>query len=190
MKYLILISIFSIILCDKVEISTSANIAPIQDGISSMLSDYNFTCLSRFLQYVKIDTQSNPLSTTYPSTLKQLDLSRILVEELQQLGMKNVIMDEKGYVSATLEATSTKQVPTIAFISHLDTSFDISGKDVNPIIHYNYQGGDIVKDGKVIVKEDESLRNAIGKDIVTTDGTTLLGADDKAGKIIILNVDM
>jgi len=146
---------------------------------------YKFTCVDRFLDYVKIDTMSDEESTTFPSDPKQLELSKILLKELQDLGLKDAELDENGYVMATLESNSDKDVPVIGFIAHVDTSPAVSGKDVNPIIHKNYQGGDIVlpKDStKVItVEENPVLKDMIGFDLITTDGTTLLGADDKAG---------
>ena len=147
--------------------------------------NYKFTCVDRFLKYVKYDTQSNEDSATFPSDPKQIELSKALVKELKQIGLKDAVMDEYGYVMATLPSNTTKNVPTIGFISHVDTSPAVTGTDVNPVIHKNYQGGDIVlpKDPtKVIVaSENPELKEMIGLDIITTDGTTLLGADDKAG---------
>ncbi len=146
---------------------------------------YKFTCVDRFLKYVKYDTQSNEESTTFPSDPKQVELSKALVEELKQIGLKDAEMDQYGYVMATLPSNTTKNVPTIGFISHVDTSPAVTGTNVNPVIHKNYQGGDIVfpKDKtKVIDAEgNPELKDMIGMDIITTDGTTLLGADDKAG---------
>jgi len=147
--------------------------------------NYKFTCVDRFLKYVKYDTQSNEDSTTFPSDSKEIELSKALVEELKQIGLKDAVMDEYGYVMATLPSNTTKNVPIIGFISHVDTSPAVSGANVNPVIHKNYQGGDIVlpKDPtKVIVaSENPELKEMIGLDIITTDGTSLLGADDKAG---------
>ncbi len=147
--------------------------------------NYKFSCVDRFLKYVKYDTQSNEDSKTFPSDPKQLELSKALVEELKEIGLKDVEMDEYGYVMATLPSNTTKNVPTIGFISHVDTSPAVTGTNVNPVINKNYQGGDIVlpKDPtKVIVaSENPELKEMIGLDIITTDGTTLLGADDKAG---------
>ena len=147
--------------------------------------NYKFTCVDRFLKYVKYDTQSNEDSTTFPSDPKEIELSKTLVEELKQIGLKDAAMDEYGYVVATLLSNTTKNVSTIGFISHVDTSPAVSGANVNPVIHKNYQGGDIVlpKDPtKVIVaSENPELKEMIGLDIITTDGTSLLGADDKAG---------
>ncbi|MEG8989817.1 peptidase T [Ignavibacteria bacterium 4148-Me] len=148
-------------------------------------NNYNFTVLERFLRYVKIETTSDEESKTFPSNPKQLELSKLLVEELKEIGMKDVEMDEYGYVMATLPSNTEKDVPVIGFIAHVDTSPAVSGKNVNPIIHKNYQGGNIVlpaDNTKVIdVESNPVLKDMIGYDIVTSDGTTLLGADDKAG---------
>ena len=146
-------------------------------------NNYALTCVDRFLKYVKYDTQSNEESTTFPSDPKQLELSKDLVEELKEIGLTDAHMDENGYVMATLSGNTDKDVPVIGFISHVDTSPAVSGKDVNPKIHKNYQGGDIVLENGTVIKADENpeLKDMIGFDIITTDGTTLLGADDKAG---------
>ncbi|MFC2133041.1 peptidase T [Bacteroidota bacterium] len=148
-------------------------------------SNYKFTCVDRFLKYVKYDTMSDEESTTFPSDPKQLELSKDLVPELKEIGLEDAHMDENGYVLATLPSNSDKDVPVIGFIAHVDTSPAVSGKDVNPKIHKNYQGGDIVlpNDKTKVIKVDENpvLKDMIGFDIITTDGTTLLGADDKAG---------
>ncbi|MCX6296050.1 MAG: peptidase T [Bacteroidetes bacterium] len=145
----------------------------------------NHTVTERFLQYIKIDTQSDPESPTCPSTAKQKDLAKILVQELLELGINDAHMDEHGYVYATINCTTTKKVPVICFCSHMDTSPDCSGKDVNPQIHKKYDGKDIVlpndKTQVIRVHEHPSLSKQIGNDIITTDGTTLLGADNKAG---------
>ncbi len=152
---------------------------------------YKFTCVDRFLKYVKYDTQSNEDSTTFPSDPKELELSKALVEELKQIGLKDAAMDEHGYVTATLPSNSTKDVPTIGFISHVDTSPAVTGANVNPVIHKNYRGGDIVlpKDSSKIIDfaGNPELKDMIGFDIITTDGTTLLGADDKAGVAEIMD---
>ncbi|MDI6779698.1 MAG: peptidase T [Bacteroidota bacterium] len=144
-----------------------------------------FTCVDRFLKYVQYDTQSSEESTTYPSTEKQKILGTELVKELQEIGLKDAQMDEYGYVTATLEATSTKKVPVIGLIAHMDTSPDVTGENVKPVIHKNYPGGDIVlpadKSVVISVEDNPDLKNQIGNDIITADGTTLLGADDKAG---------
>jgi len=141
--------------------------------------------LDRFLNYVKYDTQSDEESESYPTTEKQKELSKRLVQELQELGLQDIEMTDWGYVFATLPSNVDHDVPVIGFISHVDTSPDVSGKDVNPVIHENYQGTDIVlpKDTSQVIEFDMNpfLKNSIGHDIITTDGTTLLGADDKAG---------
>ena len=140
--------------------------------------------LDRFLRYVRIDTQSNEDSSTAPSTEKQLDLSRLLAEECQLLGLADVSLSQHGVVMATIPPTVDHDAPTIVWLAHVDTSPEYSGANVNPIVHENYQGGDIVlpNDGKVVTMESNpGLRGLVGATIVTTDGTTLLGADDKAG---------
>ena len=141
--------------------------------------------LDRFLSYVKYDTQSSEESETYPSTLKQLELSKKLVQELNELGLQDVELTEHGYVFATLPSNVDYKVPTIGLIAHVDTSPDVSGENVQPVIHKNYQGGDIIlpKDKSQVIEFDmnPALKNCIGHDIITTDGTTLLGADNKAG---------
>jgi tripeptide aminopeptidase len=151
---------------------------------------YKFTCTERFLRYVKIDTQSDEESKTFPSTEKQKDLSKLLVKELKALGLEDAHMDEWGYVMASIPSNSTKKVTSIGFISHMDTSPAVTGKNVNPIVHKNYQGGNIIlpKDGQII-KADENpiLKNMIGCDIITSDGSTLLGADNKAGVAEIMD---
>lgn len=140
---------------------------------------------ARFMQYVQIDTQSDPLSPTIPSTLKQKDLAKLLVEQLLEIGIKDANLDEFGYVYATIPSNSDKQVPVICFCSHMDTSPDCSGTNVKPIIHANYQGQDLVlpDDNTIILKMSEhpDLKDQIGNDIITASGTTLLGADNKAG---------
>src|ERR1035437_2365327 len=151
----------------------------------------NHTVTERFLKYVKIDTQSDPESATVPSTEKQKDLGNVLVKELLEIGIKDAHMDEYGYVYATIPANSTKKIPVICFCSHMDTSPDCSGKGVNPQVHKNYNGKDIVlpNDKTQIIKVNEhpSLLKQIGNDIITTDGTTLLGADNKAGVAEIMD---
>jgi tripeptide aminopeptidase len=147
---------------------------------------YPSTCVERFLEYVTIDTQSSETSDSYPSTPGQLDLLRLLVEELQDLGLDDVTMDEHGYVFATIPATTKKKnVPTIGFIAHVDTSPEMPGADIKPIIHKNYQGQDLVlpDDPTIVLRADKEphLREQIGQDIITASGTTLLGADNKAG---------
>ncbi len=151
----------------------------------------NHTVIDRFIKYVQVDTQSDPTSTTFPSTEKQKDLSKILVEELLEMGISDAHMDEHGYVYATIPANTDKEVPVICFCSHVDTSPDSSGTNVKPIIHKNYQGGDIVlpDDPTQILRpaEHTELQNQIGNDIITASGTTLLGADDKAGVASIMD---
>jgi tripeptide aminopeptidase len=149
------------------------------------------TVLERFLRYVVIDTQSDPASPTCPSTEKQKDLGRVLAKELKELGLADAHLDEHGYVYATIPANTAKRVPVICFCSHMDTSPDCSGKDVKPQVVKNYQGGDIVlpSDKSQIIRASEhpELNDQIGNDIVTTDGTTLLGADNKAGVAEIMD---
>jgi len=152
------------------------------------------TVVERFLRYVQIDTQSDPNSFSCPSTEKQKNLGKVLVDELLLMGIKDAHMDEYGYVYATLDSNSPKKVPVIFFCSHMDTSPDCSGKDVKPIIHKNYNGKNIVlpktADGQKIIltpKYHPDLRNQIGQDIITSDGTTLLGADNKAGVAEIMD---
>ncbi|MGG0811094.1 peptidase T [Paenibacillus alvei] len=141
--------------------------------------------IERFTSYVKVNTQSNDDSETCPSTPGQLDLARLLVDELKALGMEEVTMDENGYVMATLPANTDKDIPTIGFLSHIDTATELSGEGVNPQLVENYDGQDIVLNeaqGVVLSPKDfPELHNYIGHTLVTTDGTTLLGADDKAG---------
>lgn len=139
--------------------------------------------LDRFLNYVRFDTQSSEESDTYPSTLKQLDLSRRLVEELTELGLDEVELVEHGYVFATVPSNSKKNVPVIGLIAHVDTSPEVSGANVNPVIHKNYQGGDIILSKEQVITrlQNLALADCIGHDLITTDGTTLLGADNKAG---------
>lgn len=152
---------------------------------------YNFTVTNRFIRYAKIDTQSDPLSKTCPSTEKQKNLSRLLVEELKAMGISDAELDEHGYVYATIPSNTSKNVPVICFCSHVDTSPDCSGTNVNPVIHKNYQGADIVlpNDKTQVIKFSEhvALAGQIGNDIITTDGTTLLGADNKAGVAEIMD---
>lgn len=141
--------------------------------------------INRFLKYVKIDTQSDATSSTTPSTIKQFDLANLLYKELQSIGLTDVTIDKHGYVMGTLESNLTYDVPTIGFISHFDTTPDFTGTDVNPQIIVDYDGKDIVlNEEKNIVlspKYFEDLLLYKGQTLITTDGTTLLGADDKAG---------
>lgn len=139
----------------------------------------------RFVKYVKIDTQSDSASPTTPSTAKQKDLGKVLVEELLEIGISDAHLDQHGYVYATIPSTTEKQIPVLCFCSHMDTSPDCSGANVKPIIHKNYQGEDLVlpDDQSVILRlaEHKDLKNQMGNDIITASGTTLLGADNKAG---------
>ncbi len=139
----------------------------------------------KFLKYVKVWTTSDEGSETTPSTERQLDLAHLLVEELKEIGLTDVTLDENGYVMATLEANTDKDIPTIGFISHMDTSPDMSGKDIKPRIIKNYTGNDIVLNESLNLvlspKDFSSLEKYVGLDLIVTDGTTLLGADDKAG---------
>lgn len=154
-------------------------------------SSYTFTVTERFIRYAKIDTQSDPTSPTCPSTEKQKNLSRLLVEELKTMGIEDALLDEYGYVYATIPSNTEKNVPVICFCSHVDTSPDCSGENVNPVIHKNYQGGDIVlpNDTTQVIRFSEhvALAAQLGNDIITTDGTTLLGADNKAGVAEIMD---
>ena len=146
--------------------------------------------LDRFLKYVQIDTQADEHSESSPSTSKQLDLSRLLADECKQLGLKDVSLSKHGVVLATIPQTVTHRAPTIAWIAHVDTSPETSGTYVKPIVHREYDGSDLVLPGdptKVIRgEENPDLCNLIGGTIITTDGTTLLGADDKAGVAVIM----
>jgi tripeptide aminopeptidase len=145
----------------------------------------------RLLRYVVIDTQSDPASPACPSTEKQKDLGRLLAAELQAMQIRDAHLDEYGYVYATIPANTAKKVPVICFCSHMDTSPDCSGKDVKPQIVRNYRGGDIVLPGDpsqiIRAAEHPALADQIGNDIVTSDGTTLLGADNKAGLAEIMD---
>jgi tripeptide aminopeptidase len=147
--------------------------------------------IDRFLRYIKIDTESDVNSETCPSTLKQLDLARLLKKELDELGLSDVSLDENGYVMATLPANTSKAVPVIGWIAHMDTSPDMSGKDVKAQWVENYDGGDIVlnKEENIVMSPVDfpDLKQYIGQKIITTDGTTLLGADDKAGIAAIMS---
>ena len=152
---------------------------------------FDHAVAERLLRYVVIDTQSDPASPTCPSTEKQKNLGRLLAAELKDLGLADAHLDEHGYVYATIPPTTTKRVPVICFCSHMDTSPDCSGQDVKPQIVRNYQGGDITLPGDpsqvIRVAEHPELKTQIGNDIVTTDGTTLLGADNKAGVAEIMD---
>ncbi len=163
-----------------------------QIKINKSVMKIQHTVLERFLKYVRIDTQSDPASPTVPSTEKQKDLGRILVAELLEMGISDAHLDEYGYVYATVPATSDKpDVPVICFCSHMDTSPDSSGTGVEPIVHKNYKGGPITlpDDPSQVLKpaDHPHLPDQIGNDIVTASGTTLLGADNKAGLAEIMD---
>ncbi|HBN75639.1 MAG TPA: peptidase T [Planctomycetaceae bacterium] len=148
------------------------------------------TLLERFLTYVCIDTQSDETSPSAPSTEKQLDLSRLLEQECRELGLEDVSLSPHGIVLATLPSNISDNVPTIAWVAHVDTSPEYSGTNVNPIVHEEYDGEDIVLPGdpsKILkVCENPELSQLVGESIITTDGTTLLGADDKSGIAVIM----
>jgi len=157
-----------------------------------MMKDYSFTVAERFIRYVQIDTQSDPQSNTSPTTEKQKNLSSLLAEELWTIGLTDAHTDEFGYVYTTIPSNTDKQVPVICFCSHVDTAPDCSGTNVKPILHKNYNGEDIVlpddKAQVISVKDYPYLKEHIGHDIITASGLTLLGADDKAGVAIIMDL--
>ena len=144
--------------------------------------------LERFLSYVKIDTQSDESAEGVPSTKKQFDLARKLEQELIEMGLQDVSLDEHCYVMAKLPSNQKEDSVSLGLIAHMDTSPDMSGKDVKPILHKNYDGEDILLPSGVVIskKENPFLQNYIGQTVITTDGTTLLGADDKAGVTVIM----
>src|SRR5215218_438128 len=150
--------------------------------------------LDRFLRYVKIDTQSAEDQTTVPSTKKQFDLANLLADELKKLGVQNVRVSEFSIVYGMIPGNlaDNSKVPTIGFLAHMDTSPAVSGANVNAIIHRNYQGGDIVlpndKTQVITVTQNPDLKNLVGDDIITADGTTLLGSDDKSGVAEIMTM--
>lgn len=151
-----------------------------------------YTVTDRLMRYVQIDTTSNPDSTSFPSTMRQLDLSRLLVEELKKMDIADVELNEHGYVIARIPSNVSGKVPVICFCSHVDTSSDCSGSNVQPILHEHYDGTDIVlpDDTTQVISMTEYpyLSNHLGKSIITASGKTLLGADDKAGIAIIMNL--
>ncbi len=156
------------------------------------IDDYKYTVANRFMEYVKVDTEADPNSTSFPSTLKQKDLGEILVKELLEMGVEDAEMDEWGYVYATIPASEgAENVPTICFCSHMDTAPDCSGKNVKPILHKNYSGAPITlpdDELQVITTERHPyLIQKIGDDLITASGLTLLGADDKAGVACIMD---
>ncbi len=156
------------------------------------LQSYKHTVADRFMRYVQVDTQSDPTSSSQPSTEKQKDLSRILIKDLLEIGISDAALDEHGYVYATIPATSSKDVPVLCYCSHVDTAPDCSGTGVKPILHKQYDGADIVlPDNRSVVistKDHPYLKERIGDDIITASGLTLLGADDKAGVAIIMDL--
>src|SRR5690242_4209752 len=157
-----------------------------------MFANYSFTAAERFMRYVQIDTQSDPLSETSPTSEKQKELSKLLAEELKAMGIPDAHMDQWGYVYATITSNTSKKVPVICFCSHVDTAPDCSGTGVVPILHQNYNGDDIVlphDTTQVITTKDYPyLQQHIGCDIITASGLTLLGADDKSGVAEIMDM--
>ncbi|MDG1914178.1 MAG: peptidase T [Crocinitomix sp.] len=156
------------------------------------IDNYNYTVSERFMNYARIDTEADPNSTTFPSTMKQKDLGKVLVKELLEIGVSDAEMDEWGYVYATIPATNgSENVPTVCFCAHMDTAPDCSGKNVKPILHKNYDGNPITlpDDTAQIITTDKHpyLKEIIGDDIITASGLTLLGADDKAGVACIMD---
>lgn len=153
--------------------------------------NYNFTVAERLMRYVQIDTTADPNSDTQPSSMKQKDLSRLLVEELIAMGIADAELDEHGYVYATIASNTPIGLPTICFCAHVDTAPDCSGTNVKPILHKNWNGQDIVlpDDTSIVISKDNHsyLMERIGDDIITASGLTLLGADDKAGVAIIMD---
>lgn len=151
----------------------------------------SYTVVERFIKYTAIDTQSDPSSLTFPSTEKQKNLAKVLVSELLEIGISDAHSDENGYVYATIPSNTSKTVPVICFCSHMDTSPDCSGENVKAIIHENYQGQDIIlpdDETQVLrLSEHPDLKDQIGNDIITASGTTLLGADNKAGLAEIMD---
>jgi tripeptide aminopeptidase len=151
----------------------------------STYTNFNKSLEQRFIKYAKIDTQSDPNSPTCPSTLKQKNLGKVLIQELLEIGISDAEIDDNGYVYGTIPSNTNKQLPVIFFCSHMDTSPDCSGENVKPIIHDNYQGQDLIlpDDHHIVIKlaEHKDLKQQIGNDIITASGTTLLGADNKAG---------
>jgi len=157
-----------------------------------MFENYRFTAAERFLRYVQIDTQSDPQSSSYPTTEKQKDLSRLLADELKQIGIADAHTDEFGYVYATIPSNTDKKVPVICFCAHVDTAPDCSGTDVKPIVHKSYNGSDIVlpddKTQVIRMSDYPYMEKLLGHDIITASGKTLLGSDDKAGVAEIMDL--
>ena len=159
--------------------------------LSELIQNYTFISQERFLAYVQIDTQSDPHSSSSPTTEKQKNLGKILVSELQALGIENAHLDEYGYVYAQLESNVSHEVPGLCFCAHMDTSPDCSGAEVKPIVHPYYHGQDLIlpDDPSVVIRltDHPDLGEQIGNDIITASGTTLLGADNKAGVAEIMD---
>ena len=157
-----------------------------------MIQAYNFTVTERFLRYVQIDTQSDPAAACFPSTAKQLKLAELLVQELQAMGLTDAYSDTNGYTYATIPSNISQDVPVICFCSHIDTAPDCSGTGVKPILHKDYTGAPIIlpdDNSQVITTEAYPyLKRHIGKSIITASGKTLLGADDKSGVAIIMDM--
>ncbi len=157
-----------------------------------MITAYNFTVTERFLRYVQIDTQSDPAAACFPSTAKQLKLAELLVQELQAMGLTDAYSDTNGYTYATIPSNISEEVPVICFCSHIDTAPDCSGTGVKPILHKDYTGAPIIlpdDNSQVITTEAYPyLKRHIGKSIITASGKTLLGADDKSGVAIIMDM--
>jgi tripeptide aminopeptidase len=157
-----------------------------------MSNDILSSITERFFRYVKIDTQSDPSSASLPSTAKQLHLSRLLLEELRVMGLTDSELDENGYLYATIPANSDKPVPVICYCAHVDTSPDCKASDVRPILHKDYRGEDIIlpDDAEQIIRTADHpyLLEKIGQDLITASGKTLLGADDKAGITVIMEL--
>lgn len=157
-----------------------------------MPDQYSYTVSERLQRYVTIDTQSDPESTSFPSTEKQKNLGRLLVDELLAMGLSDAHLDEYGYVYATIPSNTSKEVPVLCFCAHVDTAPDCSGAHVKPIVHYGYDGGDIVLPDDptqvITAREHPYLLERIGDDLITASGTTLLGADDKAGVAVIMDL--
>ncbi|MCZ2488106.1 peptidase T [Aquirufa antheringensis] len=160
--------------------------------LSELIQKYAFTSKDRFLDYVQIDTQSDPHSSSSPTTEKQKNLGKVLIQELHSLGISNAHLDEFGYVYAHIASNVAHEVPGLCFCAHMDTSPDCSGENVKPIVHPYYHGQDLVlpDDPTVIIRlsEHPDLAEQIGNDIITASGTTLLGADNKAGVAEIMDV--
>jgi tripeptide aminopeptidase len=157
-----------------------------------MFENYSYTSVERLMRYVKVDTQSDPQSSTFPTTEKQKDLGRILLNELLELGIADAQLDEFGYVYATISSNTEKNVPVICFCAHIDTAPDCSGAGVKPIVHVNFDGTDMVLPDDttqvISVTDHPYLKERLGDDIITASGTTLLGADDKAGLAVIMDL--